>query len=261
MMNSPFVVEQARALASQPGIQEQVNAEAKVASLYRTVFQRDPAPEELSLAANFLATAETVPPLDTPVWQYGYGAIDPATSLPSSFTPLPKFANNQYSGIAETLPDPELGWTSITPDGGHPGIKYATILRWVSPGAGTVSASGRIRHGSDKGDGVIGYINSSTQGQLWTGTAFNGRAPFRVTDIPVQAGDTLDFVVAAGPTEGFDGYGLSPKVVWIPTGGGETNKKEWQARRTFLAPAPQPLDPVGRFAQVLMLTNEFLFVD
>jgi mono/diheme cytochrome c family protein len=261
MMNSPFVVEQARALASRPGIVEQVNTEAKVASLYRTVYQREPAVDELALAQSFLSTAETVPPLEAPVWQYGYGPIDPAANTLASFTPLPRFANNSYSGVAETLPDPELGWTSIHPDGGHPGLKYATVLRWVAPGAGTVSANGRVRHTSDQGDGVVGYVISSTQGLLWTGPAFNGRAPFRLQDIAVQKGDTLDFVVSCGASDGFDSYGFSPKVTWMPTEGGEEKKHEWLARRTFVAPAPKPLDPLGRYAQVLMLTNEFLFVD
>lgn len=261
MMNSPFVVEQARALATRPNIQEQVNLEAKVATLYRTVLQREPAEEEVNLAQQFLASAETVPALEDPVWRYGYGPIDAATNSLASFTPLPRFANNQYSGVAETLPDPELGWTSIHRDGGHPGLKYATVLRWVAPGAGTVSANGRLRHNSDQGDGVVGYVFSSTQGQLWTATAFNDRASFRLNDIPVQKGDTIDFVVSCGSSDGFDSYGFSPKVSWVPTEGGEEKKEEWLARRTFTAPAPQPLDPLGRYAQVLLLTNEFLFVD
>ena len=261
MMNSPFVVEQARALVAHPTIQEAAAAEAKVASLYHTVLQRDPAPEEVSLGAQFLSTAEAVDPLPAPVWQYGYGPLDPATGLLASFTPLPRYDNGSYHGMADAMPDPEIGWATINASGGHPGAVFATALRWVSPGAGTVNTNGRLRHTSDQGDGVVGLIASNTQGKLWDGTAFNGRAPFRLENIPVQQGDTIDFVVSCGANENSDSYQLTPKITWTPAEGGEAAQQEWYSRRTFQAPAPQPLDPLARYAQVLMMTNEFLFVD
>ncbi len=56
MMNSPFVVEQAKNLTERHDFQAQKSNEGKVRSLYRIVFQRVPTDKELKLALDFLAS-------------------------------------------------------------------------------------------------------------------------------------------------------------------------------------------------------------
>ena len=56
-MNSPFVVEQAQALAARPVVANASDTSAQVAALYQILFSREPDSDELSLGLGFLASA------------------------------------------------------------------------------------------------------------------------------------------------------------------------------------------------------------
>jgi hypothetical protein len=62
LMNSPFVVEQARSLAHRAASSGAKTSADKIQALYRIVFQRQPAGAELALGEKFLAAQ---PPADT----------------------------------------------------------------------------------------------------------------------------------------------------------------------------------------------------
>ncbi len=55
-MNSPFIVEQARSIASLPEIAVIADPAARVTALFQTVLSRQPNPEQLSLALKFVAS-------------------------------------------------------------------------------------------------------------------------------------------------------------------------------------------------------------
>jgi hypothetical protein len=61
-MNSPFVIEQARHLASRPEINSASQPSEKIAALYRLIFARPPQPDEITLGQQFLGQA--VPPAE-----------------------------------------------------------------------------------------------------------------------------------------------------------------------------------------------------
>jgi hypothetical protein len=72
-MNSPLVVEQAKALAARPEVTAAPDPAAKIAALYRLVLARQPDADEMSLGEQFLATASSEPPDTmklTPIEQY-----------------------------------------------------------------------------------------------------------------------------------------------------------------------------------------------
>ncbi|MBV9123639.1 MAG: DUF1553 domain-containing protein, partial [Planctomycetes bacterium] len=54
LMNSPFVLEQARALANRPEIASQTRSDRKIQALYRLVYGRAAEPEETALGVHFL---------------------------------------------------------------------------------------------------------------------------------------------------------------------------------------------------------------
>ena len=58
MMNSPFVVEQAKALAARPEVAAATTLEARVTVLYRLLYQRAPAHEEIAAAESFMRGVE-----------------------------------------------------------------------------------------------------------------------------------------------------------------------------------------------------------
>src|SRR5215472_1657062 len=55
LMNSPFVLERARALTQRPEFKSAASADAKIRAAYEVLFQRQPAPEEVQLGEKFLA--------------------------------------------------------------------------------------------------------------------------------------------------------------------------------------------------------------
>jgi hypothetical protein len=57
-MNSPFVLEQARALAARPEVLRQTIPARRVEALYRLVLARRPTPDEVRLAVDFVSAAE-----------------------------------------------------------------------------------------------------------------------------------------------------------------------------------------------------------
>ena len=57
-MNAPFVVEQAKALASRPDVAAAATTDERIAALYRVVLARSPAPSEVAAAVRFLAPAD-----------------------------------------------------------------------------------------------------------------------------------------------------------------------------------------------------------
>ena len=59
-MNAPFVVEQAKALASRPDVAAASTTDLRIAALYRVVLARPPAPAELQAAVRFLALVDPV---------------------------------------------------------------------------------------------------------------------------------------------------------------------------------------------------------
>ena len=267
LMNSPFTIDQARTLMSRPELSGDLPDETRIELLYELTQQRAPAPEEIEMGLAFLAkTTESGPPPSppTPTWEYAYGKVDEAAGTVAAFAPLPHFSDNTWKG-GPKLPDPALGWVSLNSHGGHPGDdEHAAIRRWIAPLDGTVAIEGHLRHGSEKGNGVKGYIVSSRAGIVWSGQVQNGEIETDAQDIPVQKGDSLDLVVACQGDTGFDGFTWHPRIWVTDTTDKSAIIREWLTRLDFAGPtpeAPEPLKPWEQYAQVLLLTNEFLFVD
>src|SRR5207245_1247447 len=77
MMNSPFVVQQAKQLVERPELQTTRTDDARIERLYQLAFQRAPIREEIQWAEDFLRHQTTsAPASQVPRWQYGYGEFD-----------------------------------------------------------------------------------------------------------------------------------------------------------------------------------------
>jgi len=62
MMNSPFVVEQAKALVQRPELTAGMDSAQRIRILYRLVYGRAPAPEEVVMGLNFIQGVEQIHP-------------------------------------------------------------------------------------------------------------------------------------------------------------------------------------------------------
>ncbi len=258
-LNSPFVAEQARALASRPDIAGGDDAR-RIRALYRRLFGREASPQEIALGLRYVhaSPSPAAPKAPAPLWRCGYGRYAEAAQRVSAFAPLPTFTNGVWHGLVGP-PDPQLRFLLLNADGGHPGVDadHAAIRRWVAPQAGAVTIGGRLKHPSDQGDGVRGRIVSSRSGLLGEWVVQHGEAATNVAAVTVQKGDTLDFVADCRTNDGFDGFAWSPTITLV---GGQAS---WSAQAQFRGP-PEPLERVTaweRYIQALMMTNEFVFID
>ncbi|MFO0941717.1 MAG: hypothetical protein U0930_13255 [Pirellulales bacterium] len=95
-----------------------------------------------------------------------------------------------------------------------------------------------------------------------------------VDAIQVQPGDTIDFVVDILAELSHDQFLWAPKIERVDASNQvakvESTKTSeassasvslWDAQRDFFGPAEQPLSRLEQLGQVLMLSNEFAFVD
>lgn len=266
LMNSPFLAEQAKHLAERETVATKPTPEERITALYHTVFQREPAPDEIALGKHFVENYTAAPPEEfaNPRWQYGYGAVDTESGMLQSFTPLPHFSGTAWQGGPE-IPDEKLNWASLNSHGGHPGhAGLAVVRRWTAPYDTVISMDGEFKHGSDKGDGVFGYAVSSSRGVVWQGHAHNNTVRSDFNGIPVAAGETIDLVVDCGANQSFDSFTWHPRLR-VAEGAEETipsgQPRAWLSRVDFAGPPPAPLDAWDKYAQVLLMSNEFMFVD
>jgi hypothetical protein len=60
LMNSPFVIEQAKHLAARPDVAGLPKAEEKIDRMHRLAFDRAAEPDEIAVGLKFLTTGETI---------------------------------------------------------------------------------------------------------------------------------------------------------------------------------------------------------
>jgi len=264
MMNSPFVIEQARQLAARPEVNAATSAKDRARSLYTLIYQRAPGEDELAMAERFIANQTTLPSRQTPAWQYGYGTVDEASGRVPEFKPFPVFADRHWR-MAEEFPDTEYQYLSLRSDGGHPGVdvSQSPVRRWIAPRDGVISLEGSLHQGEadGQGDGVTGYIVSDRGGVIWKAAVHNTKAESMLHDVAVKAGEIIDFVVSPNASDGYDSFRWSPTVRYESEAANTQQQVEWQADSDFSGPPPPALEPWERYAQVLLASNEFAFID
>ena len=262
MMNSPFVVQRAQALVAQPKYQEANAYEEQLQDLYRRVLARKAEAAEVDAGLRFVMNAITTPAsrdAEKPLWQYGWGGYDEAAKR-VDFHAFPHFSGKSkiwQAGAA--LPDAKLFYVSLHADGGHPGrdAAHSAIRRWTAPRDGVISIDGTIARPEPTGDGVLGRIVSSRAGELLKVEAAPKQSvPAKVARVEVKAGEAIDFIVEPR------GNDVADTFTWHPAIGSDDGN--WDAKAQFAGPPPPrpaALKPWEQYAQVLLETNEFAFVD
>ena len=257
-LNGSFAANRARALA---GLFGDLSAEARVQRIHRAIYQRSASRAEVAGALRFVASAEgeqLPPPPKPPItpWSYGTGEYDEAAKQLKSFTPLPHYNGTAWQG-AEAWPGGETGWAQLTAAGGHPGNtrSQACVRRWTAPVKAIVNIAGVLKHEPEPGDGIRGFVVSSRHGELKSAKVHKAKAEMAAENLAVEVGDTIDFIVDIGDNLNSDQFLWEPTIV--------TAEKRWEAKPEFTGPMPAPdyLEPWEQYAQVLLLANEFAFVD
>lgn len=265
-MNHPLVLQRAKALAKLARADDEPSR--RVATIFRQALQRQPTDVEVADAIALVNSAtsqhdfpEVVRSAD---WQYGYGTLDEATKRVTGFTPLPHFTGAAWQG-GSSWPDKELGWVQLTATGGHPGNDraHAAVRRWIAPGDMEIRIQSELKQESPKGDGIRAFVIHSTVihstgGVLLSKSIHHDSAELNVASLFVSKGDVIDFLVDIGDVLNSDQYLWSTTIQPIET---KDTIVRWNSENDFPKVTVEQLDPWEQLAQVLLCTNEFLFVD
>lgn len=269
MLNSPFAMEQARVLAersaAQPENSPPLADHDRITQLYQLTLGRKPSIEELTDAATFVAsgveTDQAASVAAQPRWQFGWGAYDPLSDR-VEFNEFPHFADGTWKG-GGALPDAQLGWAMLNIQGGHPGdAAHAVIRRFTVPAAGTLRIEGELQHPAAEGNGVVARAVSTARGRIGEWPVAHGVSSTVVEGIPVSAGEVIDLIV-----DSVGGDHTSDSFLWKTTlrlAREDGTEESWNTLDGIDGPrpaTPPPLDRWSQLAQVLLMCNEFSFVD
>jgi hypothetical protein len=255
-MNSPFVQEQARQVAARQEVASG-NAEQRASQLYRIVLGRTATSDETARIVRF---TEEVAALAQPVptWQYGTADFDPTTGKVKSFTPFRHWTGSAWQASAK-FPDEKLGHAILRNNSGHAGrdVTKTTTIRWTAPQDGVVTLRGALKHDAKEGDGVTAVAISSRSGKLGNWTSHNGVKRTDLDRIEVRRGDSIDLVVEPGKSGNHDSFSWSPEFRLVEA----QTPIAWNYEKDFRGPTPPAMNGWELAAQVLMMSNEFMFVD
>jgi hypothetical protein len=261
MMNSPFVIEQARALLKRPEIERAADDPARLQALYRLLFQRAPEPDEMKDAQAFLKKQMAAP--IEPGWQYGWGWYDPLVNHTKDFHQF-AFVSKDRRSPQPKIPTAQHGYCEITPGGGHPGslLQTSSVLRWVAPADTKVKIEGTLSHPHSAGDGVRGLIVSGRGGKLGEWSVFNSKAATNLKDIEVKLGEAIDFIVEKQKDDNTDSYLWAPKVIITGPTDLTLAKRTWDAQADFAATRKlAPLTAWETLSQAMLVSNELMFIE
>ena len=258
LMNHPLVFSSATAVAN--SFTSQPNDSKAIQLLFNKILTRHPTPEESADAINFLQNSTTYPEQST-AWSYGYGEFDPEQQKLISFQKLPHWTGSQWQG-SPAWPDSKLGWVALNESGGHPGndLKHVAIARWTAPQKMTINCFATLAHERKEGNGVRGNIavNGLTKYGPWQ--VHNSTAETNFENLTCQAGDTLDFIVDINGNLSHDSYRWHP-ILTAADDTQQTTPLSWNYQQDFGNQLPMLRTPLERLAQILLLTNEFQFID
>ena len=266
LLNSPFVGEMAQAVA----------ADSKdVVDLYRRVLNRAPTAREAERAAAFWNAPAPLEgePGEGP-WRYGTAGLNPEAGTVAGFNPFRFFTGKAWQNASAGV-DAVTGTAKLTATGGAPGddLSNAAVRRWVAPISGVMNVEGKLVLSVGPfalrfhlSNGIRGWIVSNRQGILgkWRvdpspppadGISYvaNPSVSTELKGIAVERGEIVDFIVDADGDYEADEFQWSPVIA--------VGEEKWDARKAFAGPRIRKLTPREQLAQVLLLTNEFAFLD
>ncbi len=272
LMNSPFLRAQADKLAAKTPVQGSTVDSQSITTLYRRVLLRNPSPSEVELAQRFLNDAQSLADVPAFLWQYGAGKAmrDPAGKITGfEFTPFTTYnatKNRQWWGMGKDIPDKVWSYVHWSASGGHPAKDHAAVLRWVSPFDGTIRITGELERDSPNGNGVRAVIATNLQGvKKDLLVPAKSKLPVAIGKLDVKKGEIIDFAVDSEGDTNSDGFQWRPGIHKLDADGKAVlltqSDKDFNDGSHWPANRPRPESPLAQLAQVLLMSNEFQFVD
>jgi hypothetical protein len=98
---------------------------------------------------------------------------------------------------------------------------------------------------------------SSRRGVLEKWVVAHGQLPTNARVGDVEPGEHIDFVVSCRENDGFDSYNWQATITLTTA----TERRVWHTTQGFRGPTGEPMQLWAQFAQALLMSNEFLYVD
>jgi hypothetical protein len=145
-----------------------------------------------------------------------------------------------------------------------------SVRRWTAPRGGQFRIKSTAQHEVAADDGIRCWIVSSRQGVLKNETLHEATLPLEVDAIALKAGDTIDFVVDFNADLNSDQYLWKATIEEVASAAVDSSLNDdatfasatsWDSVSDFANKAPRYLDPWRQLAQVLLLSNELMFID
>ncbi|MCM8526256.1 MAG: DUF1549 and DUF1553 domain-containing protein, partial [Lentisphaeraceae bacterium] len=253
LLNSNFMMKTSQMVSNNI---KGTNDEEKITDLFKKVYSREPTESEVKFSKEFLAEAsETFKEKAVPEWIFGYATLTDGKML-EDFVQF-KFFNKSRWQVSKNFPDREIGHAMLSSKGGHPGKTKAVVRRCKIHKSGTLSIKGTLKHKNTNGNGVRVLIlhNGSLMGEWDCKTKTISTT---CENIEVQAGDYIDLVVdsKANPTSDSFEWPLDMQLK------ANSEVEEFSTVDSFFdKKTVKEFSPWDGLAQVLMISNEFLYVD
>ena len=123
----------------------------------------------------------------------------------------------------------------------------------------TIRIESKLRHSVSQGDGVRARVIASRSGVLGEWNVHDASNETTLTAVNVGVGDTIDFVVELRESILHDEHEWTMRIRETNTGAGAGAPGEtWDSEAEFETRTSNAWE---RFAQALLMTNEFVFVD
>jgi hypothetical protein len=155
-----------------------------------------------------------------------------------------------------------LGWVTLNAGGGHPGNDARTCGHPAldrAAGRQTDRPTGGWSIRRTRGTACDAALVSDRQGLAAEWAAKNGNDRDTVGPLDVLAGEAIDLVTDCRDNPNFDGFRWTVTIRLEPADG--SSPRTWDSAAEFGGPAPESFDRWQRLAHVLLLTNEFAFID
>ena len=271
LMNSPEIMAMARATAA-PIRRQHTSPDAvsrQAEAIFRKILSRDPSQQELATATAFLQMPpqEVQPTIDPrSLWSYGTATVSSEREWqPSDFSALRQYRDGRWQASDEFPTTAPFGHAYLGKAGGHTtsDSSLGVIRRYTAPQNETVTLEGSVRHSSKEGDGVTFSIQANGK-QVYASTQLNSQESHGPHSIKLDAGDVIDLVATPGRTSSFDSFEWTAKI-HLEQAHAQGQGAERDTFKHFSGPFEiekiQSLDRLEQLAQILILSNEFAFID
>ncbi len=261
-LNNSFVMDQAEILAKKT----EANPD-RIAALHRAVFARDPSESDRLLADSFLAAFESEISVigkrqTNTEWSYGWGDIDPATKK-VVFHPFEHWIKNVWQvGKERPLKNDPLSYLFADNNGSaHPGhtARESLVYEWRAPDDLVVAVSGEIsRPNVGKGNGIRVKVATTKAGVIHDQVLVPAKDKMAVNlaEVKIAKNECLYFIVDPHENDSsFDSIRWNPQITDL-----SGTWPRWGMAESFSGPTT-PASTWGAYAQALLNTNRFLFID